>query len=181
MTDPTGFLSAASADRLRGLIGRTVTAFGAELELEDRVGAFSGWLLLDDGQYVTLEFAEEVIDFPGFDSVEPVLTVHAPTTVDPGGEPYPADATITAVTRIQECLTQFRRPGDEVEWNWWRDAGLRFSLDSDRELVFHCPSTRAPEVHMRIGPSVTLPAPRKDIFQSGEKRRFEAQRRETAL
>lgn len=180
MVDVTGFLSDTSAERLRGLIGRTLTAFGTELELDERVGAFSGWLQLGD-EWVTVEFAEEVLDFPGFDSVEPVLTVHKPVTFDPGGEPHAVDAQITGITRIQECLTQFQRPSDGVEWRWWRDAGLRISLDDDRELVFHCPSTRAPEVHMRIGPDVLLPAPRKDMFQTGEKRRFEAERREVEL
>lgn len=180
MSDVTGFLNEVSAERLRGLIGQHVDAFGAELEVDDRVGAFSAWLKMGD-TFCTVEFAEEVIDFPGFDSVEPVLAVHEPVTEDPGGEAYPVAAQITKITRIQENLTQIARPSHEVEWSWWRDAGLRFSLSDGRELVFHCPNTRAPEVYMRIGPSVILPAARKDTFQSGEKRRFEAARREIEL
>lgn len=180
MGEVTGFLDEQSAERLRALIGRRVEAFGSELEVDDRIGAFSAWLRCG-GEFVTVEFAEEVIDFPGFDSVEPVLRVHAPGADDPGGEAYAVGAEITAVTRIQENLTQIARPSDAVEWSWWRDAGLRFSLADGRELVFHCPNTRAPEVYMRLGPAVTLPAVRTDTFQSGEKRRFEADRREGEL
>lgn len=180
MNDVTGYLSESSLAQLRALIGRTIDAFGFELEVDDLTGAFSVWLQLGD-ETITLEFAEEILDFPGFESVEPVLHVDAPTGDNPGGDPHEVGSEITAITRIQDNLTQFARPSNDVEWSWWRDAGLRFSLADGRDLVLHCADTRSPEVKVRLGVNPLITVPRRDIYQSGEKRRFESDRREVSL
>ncbi|WP_146183500.1 hypothetical protein [Corynebacterium yudongzhengii] len=173
------YTDAASLDMLRWLIGKRIESYGAEVEVDEGVGAFAGWLKLSRG-WVDVSFDVEVTDFPGFESFEPLLQV-TPSMTERDGDPYPLGAEVTGVTRIQEQLIQFHRPTDKVDWSWWRDAGLRFSLSDGRELVFHCPSTRTPEVHMRLGSKVTLPAPVRNTFQSGRLRRFEAYRREVLL
>lgn len=174
------FLSVESRERLQGLIGRQVHGFGSDLEIDDRIGAFSAWLRLDAG-WLTVEFLEDVLEFPDFESAEPVLTAHPLASSGPGGTEYPLGATVTAITRIQESVTSITKPAQTVDWEWWRDAGLRFSLDDGRELLFHCPSSRQPSVLMRTGSPVALDPVQTGVFQEGEKRRYDYSRREVEL
>lgn len=180
MTTET-FLSPDSLDRLAGLVGQRLLAYGSDLELDDRVGAFGAWLQLEHG-WVGLEFVEEVIDFPDGERVESVLTVHPLTDVDPGGDPYPLAGTIARITRIQDRVAQINKLEATLDWEWWRDSGVRIELDSGQELLIHCASPVVIEVRMQEGPAGTLwPGRPGRVYQEGEKRRYEYANREVAV
>lgn len=185
MTTET-FLRPDSMEVLRSLVGESLLAYGSDLELDDGVGAFGAWLQFEQS-WVSLEFVEEVVDFDavdgGFESVESVLTVHPLTGVDPGGDPHELAGTIAEIRRIQDRVVAVDKPAATVAWDWWRDSGLRFILDSGQELLIHCASTIRIEVVMRTGPAGTVePDPvARGTYQSGEKRRYEYERREAAL
>ncbi|AGF71194.1 hypothetical protein [Corynebacterium halotolerans] len=185
MTTET-FLEPGSLEVLRSLVGERLLAYGTDLELDDGVGAFGAWLQLESG-WVSLEFVEEVVDFDaadaGFESVESVLTVHPLTWEFPGGDPQELEGTITEIVRVQDRVVAVEKPAETIAWDWWRDSGLRFLLDSGSELLIHCASTIRIEVVMRAGPAGTVePEPiARGTHQSGEKRRYEHERREAPL
>lgn len=180
MTTET-FLSPESLGRLHDLIGQRLLAYGSDLEIDDRVGAFGAWLQLGQG-WVGLEFVEEVLDFPDGERVESVLTVHPLTDIDPGGEPYPLAGTITRITRIQDRVAQINKLEDTVDWEWWRDSGVRIGLDSGQELLIHCASPVVIEVRMQEGPAGSLQPGRPGrVYQEEEKRRYEYAHREVAV
>lgn len=185
MTTET-FLRPDSLAVLRSLVGKKLRAYGTDLELDDGVGAFGAWLQLEEG-WVSLEFVEEVVDFDsadgGFESVESLLTVHPPTELDPGGDAHELEGAITGIRRIQDRVQMIDKLSGEVTWDWWRDSGVRFTLDTGQELVIHCASTVQIEVVLRSGPAGTVePAPlARGTYQEGEKRRYEYERREVDL
>lgn len=182
MTTET-FLSSDGLDTLRALIGEQLLAYGTDLELDDGIAAFGAWVRTAQG-WVGLEFVEEVVDFDaGFTSVESLLTVHPLTDVDPGGDAHELTGRIETIHRIQDRVTMINKRDDAVEWDWWRDSGVRITLDTGAELVLHCGSTIEIEVVMRTGPAGTVePAPLATrSYQEGEKRRYTYERREVAL
>lgn len=175
------FLSPESLARLGQLTGQRLLAYGTDLELDDRVGAFGAWLQLEQG-WVGLEFVEQVIDFPEGERVESVLTVHPLTDIDPGGDAYPLEGAIARITRIQDRIAQISKPDDTVDWEWWRDSGVRVTLDSGRELLIHCASPVVIEVRMQEGPAGgPQPAGPGRVYQEGEKRRYEYGSREVPV
>lgn len=180
MTTET-FLTPVSLDRLGALVGQRLLAYGTDLELDEGVGAFGAWLQFEQG-WVSLEFVEQVLDFPAGERVESVLAVHPLTDVDPGGDPYPLVGTITQVARIQDRIAQINKLEDAVEWEWWRESGIRLLLDSGRELLIHCPSPVVIEVRMQAGPAGSLrPGNPGRVYQEGEKRRYEYANREVPV
>lgn len=182
MTTDT-FLSPAGLDTLRSLIGERLLAYGSDLEIDEGVAAFGAWVRTTQG-WVSLEFVEESIDFDaGFTSIESLLTVHPLTAIDPGGDAHDLTGRIEAIHRIQDRVTMINKHDDAVEWDWWRDSGVRITLDTGEELVLHCGSTIEIEVVMRTGPAGTVePAPLATrSYQEGEKRRYTYQRREIVL
>ncbi|RSZ63808.1 hypothetical protein EAH68_06105 [Corynebacterium hylobatis] len=180
MTTET-FLSPESLARLSELTGQQLLAYGSDLELDDRVGAFGAWLQFGQG-WVGIEFVEQVIDFPDGERVESVLTVHPLTGLDPGGDPYPLTGTIAAVVRIQDRVAQINKLEGTVDWEWWRDSGVRIVLDSGQELLLHCASPVVVEVRMQEGPAGTLqPGQPGRVYQEGERRRYEYANREVAV
>lgn len=175
MTDT--FLTDTSLDLLRGLIGAQLRTFGTDLEIDDRVGAFGAWLDTDRG-VVELEFVEQVVDLQeGGERVESVLEARAG---EADGDAHDLPGTITGITRIQDRVALIDKISGGQQWEWWRDSGIRVSLDIGGELVLHCPSPVTVEVAMLTGSPVVLPPPPRD-YQEGEKRRYEYGRREVAL
>jgi len=174
MTDT--FLDDASLVVLRDLIGAQLHAFGTDLELDERVGAFGAWLDTDRGT-VELEFVEQVVDFEDGDRVESVLEARA-GEVD--GDAYDLAGTITGIDRIQDRVALIDKLSGQQQWEWWRDSGLRITLDTGEQLVIHCKSPVTIEVAMLTGRDVQLPTPPRD-YQEGEKRRYDYGRREVAL
>ena len=177
MTTET-FLSPESLEVLRGLTGAQLRAYGTDLELDDGVGAFGAWLDTDRGA-VELEFVEQVLDFPEGERVESVLEAR------PGGaegDSYELTGTITQITRIQDRIAEINKLAEAVAWEWWRDSGLRLSLDSGQELLIHCASPVVIEVRMQAGPAGTLrPGVPGRVYQEGERRRYEYTNREVPL
>ncbi len=180
------FLKPDDISRLKALIGEELLAYGTDLELDDGVGAFGAWLQFAPG-WVNLEFVEEVVDFTtagdSFESVESVLTVHPLTDLDPGGDAHELTGRITAITKIQDRVAAVDKLADALVWDWWRDSGLRFVLDTGQELLIHCASTIQIEVVMRTGPAGTVepnPVPVRS-YQEGEKRGYRHERREAPL
>lgn len=181
----TTYLSEDSLARLTELIGTELLGYGTDIELDEGVGAFGAWLHTDQG-YVGLEYLETVVEFGDEgERVESVLTVHPLSAADPGGEEHPLPGTITAIQRVQDVIRQITKPEQATEWEWWRDSGVRITLDSGRELLIHCASPVEIEVDMVTGPAGTAESPTpKDpgrVYQEGEKRRFEYERRETPV
>lgn len=179
------FLSPDSLDQLKGLIGQEIVAYGTDLELDDGVGAFGAWLQCTQG-WVSLEYVEEVVEFDSvdgnFENVESLLTVHPLTTTDPGGDPYELKGKIVEIIRIQDRVALIKKLENSVGWEWWRDSGLRFILDSGQELLIHCASPVVIEVKMQAGALGTLnPEVPGRIYQEGEKRRYEYSNREIRL
>lgn len=175
------FLTPLSLDRLGALVGKKLLAYGTDLELDEGVGAFGVWLQFEQG-WVSLEFVEQIIDFPEGERVESVLAVHPLSDVDPGGDPYPLVGTIAQVTRIQDGITQINKLEGAVEWEWWRESGVRILLDSGRELLIHCASPVVIEVRMQEGPAGALrPGSPGRVYQEGEKRRYEYTNREVSV
>lgn len=177
MTDT--FLSDTSRDLLRGLIGAQLRTFGTDLEIDDGVGAFGAWLDTDRGT-VELEFVEQVIDFTEQEGGERVESVLEARAGEADGDAHDLPGTITGITRIQDRVALIDKLSGEQQWEWWRDSGIRVSLDTGEELVLHCPSPVTIGVAMRTGAPVVLPAPPRD-YQEGEKRRYDYTRREVAL
>ena len=151
------FLNDASLDTLRGLLGAQLRAYGTDLELDEGVGAFGAWLDTDRG-VVEVEFVEQVIDF-------------GPAA---GGE------RVESVLEARDGVADGDAHDEVQQWEWWRDSGLRISLDSGEELVLHCKSPVQVEVAMLAGRGVTLPAPPKD-FQEHQARKYDYGRREVSL
>lgn len=175
MTDT--FLSDTSLDLLRGLVGAQLRTFGTDLEIDDRVGAFGAWLDTDRG-VVELEFVEQVVDLQeGGERVESVLEAR-PGEAD--GDAHDLPGTITGIRRIQDRVALIDKLSGEQQWEWWRDSGIRVSLDTGGELVLHCASPVTIEVAMLTGSPVELPAP-PQVYQEGERRRYEYGRREVEL
>lgn len=180
MTTET-FLAPEGLAQLGDLVGRQLLAYGTDLELDEGIGAFGVWLQFEQG-WVTIEFVEQVIDFPDGERVESVLTVHPLTGIDPGGDAYALTGRIVEITRIQDRIAQINKLAEAVEWEWWRDSGLRFRLDSGQELLIHCASPVVIEVKMQAGPTGTLrPDAPGRVYQEGERRRYEYGNREVPL
>ncbi len=175
----TTFLSDASLDILRGLIGAQLRAFGTDLEIDDGVGAFGAWLDTDRG-VVELEFVEQVVDFTEQEGGERVESVLEARVGEADGDAHELSGTITGISRIQDRVALIDKLSGAQQWEWWRDSGIRVSLDTGGELVLHCQSPVTVEVAMRTGSPVVLPAPPRD-YQEGEKRRYDYTRREIAL
>lgn len=174
MTDT--FLTDDSLDVLRGTIGAQLRSYGTDLELDDGVGAFGAWLDTDR-RTVELEFVEQVVDFAEGERVESVLEARDGVA---DGDPHELAGTITGIARIQDKVALIDKLSGRQEWEWWRDSGLRITLDTGRELVLHCASPVTIQVAMLTGPNVALPRPPRD-FQEGEKRRYDYERREVAI
>ena len=180
MTTET-FLSTESLSQLNDLVGRRLLAYGTDLELDEGVGAFGAWLQFEEG-WVGVEFVEQVIGFPEGERVESVLTVHPLTGTDPGGDAHELAGTITQITRVQDRIAEINKLAEAVEWEWWRDSGLRFRLDTGQELLFHCASPVVVEVRMQAGPAGTVqPGSPGRVYQEGERRRYEYSNREVPL
>ncbi|MDO5513178.1 hypothetical protein [Corynebacterium sp.] len=174
MTDT--FLTPASLEVLRGIIGAQLRTYGTDLELDDGIGAFGAWLDTDRGT-VELEFVEQVVDFEDGERVESVLEAREGVA---DGDPHALGGTITGIARIQDKVALIDKRSGEQEWEWWRDSGIRVSVDSGQELVIHCASPVTIEVAMRSGAQVQLPPPPR-AYQEGEKRRYEYERREVSV
>lgn len=173
------FLNDASRDTLRGMLGAQLRTYGTDLELDEGVGAFGAWLDTDRG-VVEVEFVEQVIDFgpaAGGERVESVLEARDGVA---DGDAHDLPGTITGIMRIQDKVALIDKASGEQQWEWWRDSGLRISLDSGEELVLHCKSPVQVEVAMLAGRGVTLPAPPKD-FQEHQARKYDYGRREVSL
>lgn len=182
MTTET-FLTAASLDSLRALIGQQFRAYGSDLEIDEGVAAFDVWLDLAEG-WVWLSYEETVVDFDaGFENVESLLRVHPQGGDFPGGDLHELTGGITEIHRIQDKIIAVDKLVDAVAWDWWRDSGLRFTLDNGQDLIIHRAATVNGEVRMRTGATGLVkpdPLPKRP-FQEGQKRRYEFARREVIL
>lgn len=128
-----------------------------------------------------LEYEETVVDFDaGFESVESLLQVFPQGGEFPGTDLHELTGTVTAIHRIQDRVAAVDKLADETEWDWWRDGGLRFILDTGWDLIVHRAAT---EVRMRAGARGAVepdPLPRHS-YQENQKRRYEFNRREVPL
>lgn len=178
-------LDDASLKVLRALPGQQLRAYGSELEIDEGIAAFGVWLGLDQG-WVQLEYEETVVDFAaGFENVESLLKVFPQGGEFPGIESdlHELSGKITQIVRIQDKLTAIDKLEDRVAWDWWRDSGLRFYLDTGQELIIHRAATVGGGVRMRAGASAQIepdPFPRHSL-QTNQKRRYEFDRREVPL
>lgn len=176
------FLSTAELEILRGLPGQRINAYGTDLEAEEGIAAFDVWVDCEKG-WLHLAYTETVVDFGDFENVESLLRVHPQGGEFPGWESQELSGRITGITRIRDRITAVDKPGETVAWEWWRDSGLRFILDSGRDLIIHRAATVSGGVRMRVGATGVVqpdPIPRHPL-QEGEKRRYEFERRELEL
>lgn len=176
------FLSTAELEVLRGLLGQELSAYGTDLEVDEGLAAFDVWVDCEKG-WVHLAYTETVVDFGDFESVESLLRVHPRGGEFPGWESTELSGRIIGITRIQDKVTAVDKLRDTVAWEWWRDSGLRFTLDSGQDLIIHRAATVNGVVRMRAGATGVVdpdPIPRRP-FQEGEKRRYEFERRELGL
>lgn len=182
MTTQT-FLDPDSLTVLQALVGQELHAYGSDLEIDEGLAAFGAWLQLENG-WVDLEYVETVVDFTaGFDNVESLLQARPLRADFPGGEVHPLKGRIQEIRRIQDQVSAIDKPTDQVAWDWWRDGGLRFILDTELELVIHRAATVEGEVRMRAGAAGTVapdPLPKRS-YQEHQGRRFEYSRREVPL
>ncbi|QGU06113.1 hypothetical protein COCCU_00725 [Corynebacterium occultum] len=177
------FLTPAELDILRGLLGQELSSYGTDLEIDEGLAAFDVWLECEQG-WVHLAYEETVVDFDaGFENVESLLRIHPQGGEFPGWESHDLKGRITKITRIQDKITAVDKLEEAVAWEWWRESGLRFTLDSGQELIIHRAATVNGEVRMRAGDAGGVepdPIPKRP-FQEGQKRRYEFERREVEL
>ncbi|MGP6174047.1 hypothetical protein [Corynebacterium sp. A21] len=181
MTTET-FLTPVSLEVLKSLIGQELKAYGSDLEIDEGLAAFDVWLDLEQG-WVQLAYEETVVDFGDFENVESLLRVHPQGSAFPGGELHELGGRITTISRIQDKIIAVDKLIDAVSWDWWRDSGLRFTLDNGQDLIIHRAATVNGEVRMRTGQAGSTepdPIPKRP-FQEGQKRRYQFERREVAL
>lgn len=153
------------------LPGRVVRGFGTELEIDDYTGAFSGYLALESGEFVQVEFVEQETSFgPDGTSFEPEMELSL--VGDPGGEFWELTGTIAAAEPVREKITAFDQ-GEQV-WEWTRTAGLLLTLGGGQTLSFHCASPRSPEVVMRVDQA--LPPIEKGVYQQHHTRTYTYER-----